>query len=174
MTNDTRRVFIAPVAEPVNGAWHDLSDFPDCDALTEAALAAIVRTPDNNMAEELDCSDVEGFGALFTGQHYIGVGEAWAAHMWLEDCDDMGIEPDVALAYASNMGERMPDPSDIANAYIGEYRDATALAEQWIDDGMLGEIPAALVNYIDAQAYGRDLILGGDVWESGGHFFYNR
>lgn len=111
---------------------------------------------------------------MFAGQYYIGTSEVWAAHMWLENCADAGVPDDVALAYAENTGERMPDPSDIADAYIGEFRSATELAEQWIDDGMLGDIPAALAGYIDAAAYGRDLVLGGDVWESNGHFFYKR
>ena len=35
------------------------------------------------------------------------------------------------------------------------------LAEELIEEGYLGEIPEHLINYIDAEAYGRDLMCSG-------------
>ena len=161
----TRRVFVAPVAEPVNGAWHDLADFAERWELEIAALAAIEKTTANNMAEELDCSDLEGFGALFTGQHYISTSEAWEAHEWLAACEAEGISEAVALAYAENTGERFPDPSDIADAYLGEYDNVQAYAESYVEEsGMLSGIDATVARYFDYEAFARDLVLGGDVW----------
>ena len=40
---------------------------------------------------------------------------------------------------------------------IYECNSFTELAEQFIDDGLFGEIPANLVNYIDYESIGRDL-----------------
>lgn len=161
----TRRVFVAPVAEPVNGAWHDLADFTERWELEIAALAAIKKTTVNNMAEELDCSDLEGFGALFTGQHYVGTSEAWDAHEWLTACEAEGISEAVALAYAENTGKRFPDPSDIADAYLGEYDNVQAYAESYVDEsGMLSGIDATVARYFDYEAFARDLVLGGEVW----------
>ena len=40
---------------------------------------------------------------------------------------------------------------------IYECNSFTELAEQFIDDGLFGEIPTNLVNYIDYESIGRDL-----------------
>lgn len=160
-----RRVFIAPVAEPCNGAWHDLSDFRDREELEAAAREAITKTPANAYADELDCPDVEGFGKLFTGQHYVSTAEAWTAHEWLTACEAEGISDDVALAYAENMGERMPDPSDIADAYLGEYDSVEAYADDYItESGLLDDVSDTVRQYFDYEAFARDLVLGGDIW----------
>ena len=173
-----RRAFIAPVAEPLNGAWHDLSDFAERWELEIAALAAI-KNDSPNVTEELDCPDVEGFGSLFTGQHYISPSEAWAAHEWLTACEEAGIDADVALAYAENMGERFPDVDTIQEAYIGEYEDVEAYAREFLDDcGTLNGVDDTIARYFDYEAYARDMVLGGDVWttdRNGGmvHIFRN-
>ena len=180
MTNATRRAFIAPVAEPLNGAWHDLSDYAERWELEIAALAAI-KNDSPNVTEELDCSDVEGFGSLFTGQHYISPSDVWAAHEWLTACEDAGISDDVALAYAGNIGAGLgdPNPSEIADAYLGEYESVREYAEQMADEmGLFDGVSDTLRNYFDYEAYARDMVLGGDVWttdRNGGmvHIFRN-
>lgn len=59
--------------------------------------------------------------------------------------------------------------------YIGKFRGFTDLAHHLVDEtGMLARIPSDIANYFDYEKYGNDLRLGGDVWESDGHFFYNR
>lgn len=58
------------------------------------------------------------------------------------------------------------------DAFAGEFRNAADLAEYICDDlGTLDEMPENLRPYFDYDAYGRDLILGGDFWQSGEYFF---
>lgn len=87
------------------------------------------------------------------------------------------LSDDAFLAYVENnayatesIEELMENAQD---QYAGYHKDFTALAESLIDDGVMGEIPPHLANYIDAEKFGRDLRIGGDYWENNGYFFRN-
>lgn len=175
---DTRRAFIAPVAEPLNGTWHDLSDYADCEALEVAAKAAMRLTHANNYGEELDCSDVEGFGSLFTGHHYISVADAWRAHEWLSDAErafGSADGADIALAFIDCTGDtitRLPDMDTIRDGYHGTYDNDEAMAEDYADEtGMLEGVPDSVRQYFDWPAFTRDLMLDTFV-EENGHYFW--
>jgi Antirestriction protein len=59
--------------------------------------------------------------------------------------------------------------------YYHGCSDFTELAEYFVDEGYLGEIPDRLRFYIDYDAYGRDLEIGGTFLEtSSGIFEYCR
>jgi antirestriction protein len=164
----SRRAFIAPVSEPLNGAWHDLADFVDVEDLQTAALEKIKRTAENNYGEELDCSDYDGFGSLFAGNHYTGLTELFTAHEWLEACEKTGIDSAIALAYRATLGGRdLPDVSDIQDAYQGTFSSAEDFGLYWVQD-VLGEydkIPDDIVLHVDWRSYG-EALLRGDFWEA--------
>jgi antirestriction protein len=89
--------------------------------------------------------------------------------------------PEAALsAYWDNIGSKseMPDKDTVEAAedcYIGEFNSLTHLAEHLCEEtGMLSEMPERLQPYFDFEKYGRDLQLGGDVWENEGFYFFNR
>ena len=44
--------------------------------------------------------------------------------------------------------------------------DMADVARQMVEEGAFGEIPAHLQNYIDYEAYGRDLFFGGTFVET--------
>lgn len=80
--------------------------------------------------------------------------------LWMDNCHE--TEP---------TRHRLDQAED---AYIGEFRDFTRLAEHLVDEsGMLSGIPSDIANYFDYEKYGNDLRLGGDVWESEGYYFRN-
>jgi hypothetical protein len=163
-TNTTRRAFVAPVSEPCNGAWHDLSDFSDLEEFTEAALAAIKKTPANNYGEELDCPDYEGFGNLFRGNYYTGLREVWGAHEWLEECESEGVEEEIALAYKANVGGNgYPDPEGIRDDYQGTFRNPEDFAIYWYQDvtGEYSSIPEDVVGFVDWRAIGERMLREG-------------
>ena len=54
-----------------------------------------------------------------------------------------------------------PDYSPDNFSFEGEAGSYAKLAEQMVDDGLYGEIPDHLVNYIDCEAIGRDLDCSG-------------
>jgi antirestriction protein len=59
--------------------------------------------------------------------------------------------------------------------YIGEYRDSQELADEYFTySGIFDGIPEHLTPYFDSGAYVDNLIIGGDIWETSGHYFWNR
>lgn len=57
---------------------------------------------------------------------------------------------------------------------LGEYRDREDFAADWLDQtGRLADVPEHPRHYIDFDAYGRDLVVGGAAMEHDGHWFYN-
>jgi antirestriction protein len=85
------------------------------------------------------------------------------------------ISEEAFLAFVemnSNATETLEELLEQASeSYAGEFKSFKELAEQQVDDGLWGDIPDHLKNYIDCEAIGRDLRLGGDFWENNGHFF---
>ena len=79
------------------------------------------------------------------------------------------------LAYCDILVFNDPKVEEAEEDYIGEFKDFTELAEHLVDEtGVLSNAPTALVAYFDYEAYGRDIRLGGDVWEHNGFYFNNR
>jgi antirestriction protein len=79
------------------------------------------------------------------------------------------------LAYCEILVWNDPKVEEAEEDYLGEFRNATELAEHLVDStGILSNAPTALVAYFDYEAYGRDIMLGGDAWEHNGFFFNNR
>ena len=78
-------------------------------------------------------------------------------------------------AYCEILCWNDPKVEEAEEDYIGEFRNATELAEHLVDEhGILANAPTSLVAYFDYEAYGRDIMLGGDAWEHNGFFFNNR
>ena len=159
------RVFIAPVSEPTNGTWHDLSDFTDCEGLEAAARAAMRLTPENNYGEELDCSDYKGFGDIFKGFAYISPMDAWVVYEWAQSLPSH-IPLAAALAYVMELGNPphdLPRISDLEEYYCGEWDSFLEYAENFLNEcGTLSSIPEEFRRYFDTEAYARDMKL--DYW----------
>lgn len=96
--------------------------------------------------------------------------------------NEYGIPAKAIFAYWGNLSPEWDDIAewieDAVSAYIGEAEGWNY--DQWLGfqmeemgiidiDGMLGELRF----YFDYEKYGRDLMLGGDVWESDGFYFFN-
>lgn len=88
---------------------------------------------------------------------------------------DMQIER--TMEWCNNFRITEPDEQTIEDCesnYLGyfatHYDFGTEMAERF---GILIGLPDMLHCYFDYSKYGRDLILGGDAWESKGHYFSN-
>jgi antirestriction protein len=97
--------------------------------------------------------------------------------------NEYGIPARAILAYWGNLDndwDKIAEWVEEANdCYIGEVEGFNA--HQWLGERMeeLGVIDAEgtmgeLRFYFDYEKFGRDLELGGDVWESDGFYFWNR
>lgn len=68
------------------------------------------------------------------------------------------------------LGQNEPDQIDIDLYEIDSLRD---LATQFVEDGLFGEIPKAIENYLDYDAIARDLAMDyGTVTIAGTHYAY--
>lgn len=54
--------------------------------------------------------------------------------------------------------------SKVKDVEVYELSSFTELAEQFVDEGLFGEIPSHLVNYIDYESIGRDLSFDYDLY----------
>jgi len=100
--------------------------------------------------EEIDC---KLFEALGVNQATFG--------KYLEACDEWHEDEKrrVTIAvgecgYRFDLGNDMPGDLDVDIYEVDSLRE---LAEQFVDEGLFGEIPAAIANYLDYDAIARDL-----------------
>ena len=164
------RIYVASLADYVagrlHGSWLEVSG--DADELAEgvAAMLAGSRLPG---AEEWAIHDYEGFGPLRLGEYETLETVARLARAIAEH----GPAPMHWADLVSNTDEATLDEFD--NVYQGHWESLTAFADSLWDDcgyeGVLDEvIPEGLRSYVrfDAEAYARDLELGGFIVSSEG------
>lgn len=90
--------------------------------------------------------------------------------MVLELPDDIQSELRALLSYVSNLEELHEKQDDII--HYSDCDDMADVAHYLIEEtGSLGEVPASLQNYIDYEAYGRDLEIEGTFVVTGRGIF---
>lgn len=167
------RVYIACLAAYNNGRlhgeWVDL-DGLDADDLQEKINAVLASSPIPN-AEEWAFHAYEGLPTTLGENPSLELvcklaelleehGEAFG--VWFENGTCDGMDPD-----------ELED--SFLEVYAGEHDSPADFAENLLEDlGELRGCPETLRRYFDYAAYGRDLVLGGDVWHSDGFYFWNR
>ena len=145
-----RRIYIACLesynAGRLVGAWLDLTDFVDCDALEVAAKAAI-------KGEEWAIHDHEGWYNLIG--EYTGLAECFALHETLTEAEDTHNSEVVAAAIAvSDMGREL---AQALESYCGAYdRKGDYAYECAEQDGSLEKIPECYRNHIDWESVEND------------------
>jgi antirestriction protein len=96
-----------------------------------------------------------------------------ARHCWIKS--DQGA---IFAAWIENFHLEKPseyDWEECKDCFQGEFRNAGDFAEHICDGcGTLDDMPEGLKPYFDYDAFGRDLILGGDYWQSGEYYFNNK
>ena len=143
----------------LKGQWLDLEDYDNYDDFKRACreLHADEHDP------EFMFQDFEGVPREFIGECYLKP-EFWD----YMNCD---IDDDVKEAFMYLFDEWNEERCN--STYIGEFDNRTKMAEQFVDEmGLLSEIPENLQYYFDYEAYGRDMELGGDVFEHNRHWFW--
>ena len=143
----------------LKGAWLDLEDYDDQDDFLRACRELHADESD----PELMFCDHEGIPREFIGECYLKP-EFWD----YMNCD---IDDDVKEAFMYLFDEWNEDRC--RDSYFGEFDSRTKMAEHLVDETcLLSEIPENLQCYFDYEAYGRDMELGGDVWEHNCHWFW--
>ena len=99
--------------------------------------------------DRIDCDLAKAFG-LHQGSvsHFLSCAEEW------EEADKFAVIIAVGECGYSFDKNTAPDGFDVDVYRVATMRD---LAEQFVDEGLFGEIPEHLANYIDLEAIARDL-----------------
>ena len=150
---DTLRIYVACLASynagTLYGEWIDVVDV---DIIREGIQEMLDSSPSLG-AEEWAIHGYEGFG-------FIGISEdedldrvaAWGALI-----AEHGL---AYAAYASHVGAVHADEAGFENAYCGEWDSEQAYGENLFDECYASEVPNHVRNYIDYEAFARDLFMG--------------
>lgn len=153
------------------GEWMDLTEFSDKDDF----IAACLKLHKDEEDPELMFQDYENIPEQFIGESFIAE-EFWEYMEAMENFDEDNKE---ALdIFIKNGGRDIKDMAqvieDFEEAYCGHFRNGLEdYAYELVEEGLFGEIPESIQNYIDYAAIARDLQYGGDNWEHEGHVFRN-
>lgn len=139
------------------GKWLNLDDYSDSEELKEAVASVPKINPNGERNEfvihdyELDYSYDPNFGehpdleAVFCYHELCEkYGKAFA--VWFS-CIKSSIHTDDYSEWENSFGD----------SFEGEFSSYNELAEHFVNEGLFGEIPDAIINYIDYEAIGNDL-----------------
>ena len=155
-TETAPRIYLACLASynagTLHGAWAHATDE---DALREAVVAMLADSPTDG-AEEFAIHDHEGFGS-WGPDEYEGLAEVAAKGAFIAEHGPLGAE---VLAHFSG---RLDEADAAFEEYAGEWPDLGHFAEDLTEQSGVA-IPDSVRLYVDYDAMGRDLELGGDVF----------
>ena len=125
-----------------------------------AARATLLRNAYGQPVEEFEIQFIDGeridaelFEALSVSQTDIGAYLEVVAE-WDDRQKIIVIIATGELGYRFRLGQDDPEQFDIDLYQIDSMRE---LAMQFVDDGLFGDIPKAIENYLDYDAIARDL-----------------
>lgn len=159
------RIYVACLAAYNNGilhgAWIDANDAED---MTEATQAMLKKSPMPD-AEEWAIHDYELPFKISEYESFESIAESVE---WIESQHDEEL---AALVLSECQGDTS-EAEKMMESYAGEFSSLRELGESRADDFL--DIPSHLENYIDYEAYGRDMSynMHSIQGESGTHYFY--
>ena len=168
-TTDTPRIYAACLASYnagiLHGRWIDATDV-DC---IREEIAAMLSESSEPIAEEWAIHDYENFGGLSLSE--------WPDLDKVAELGELIEEHGAAFAaYADNVGVDHATADGFQEAYCGEYETERDYAEELFDELYAHEVPEHVQNYIDYEAFARDLFMGDNYSiqaESGLYIFRN-
>lgn len=123
-----------------------------------------------NSAEEWAVHDSEGLPAAFRNTEWPDLRKLTERLDEMADLDD--DERDAYDYFCEVEGDA--DVDTFRERFIGSFNSWTEVAEHYVETaGLLDGVSEALARYFDFAAYGRDMRVGGDAYESGGYYFWN-
>jgi len=151
----------------IEGAWIDLTDLDKQEFYQECRKLHQDETDPEFMFQEWQCDDI--FDGMIS-EHGIDE-DFWELKETLENTQ---IDLDALTAYKNIFGDiDIRDFEDKFFCHIDEYNTERAFGEYMLEEmGELDQIPEHLRYYIDAEAYGRDLLIN-DFSEFDGFVFRN-
>lgn len=157
------RIYVASLSDynagRLHGIWLDANQAPED---LQLQITAMLRRSKEPRAEEWAIHDFEGFNGLHLGEwedltHVSRVAKGISQH-------------GLAFGHWATLVSEDEELDKFEDAYLGQWESVTDYAEHVLDDLGLDEeldrcVPDNLRPYVklDAEGFGRDLVLGGDV-----------
>ena len=132
-------------------------------AISEWLASVDLKRDDGEVREEWNVADIEDIPRNFVGDYDLD-DEFWE---YKEALEASHLDAEVfAAAMAAGI-----DLDSVEDRYRGEYRNDYEFAVELFDELYAHEVPEFMQNYIDYEAYARDLMM--DFTEADGHYFWN-
>jgi antirestriction protein len=159
------KVYVGTYAKYNNGKllgkWFDIEDYDD----KEEFLEACQNFHEDEDDPEFMFQDWEDIPGELISESCIDE-EVFVLEKMYQQYGKDAVQAFIALFDRWNKG-------NFEDRYLGYHDSVQDFAEEWLDDtGALNEIPEKFRPYIDFERYGRDMILGGDILEHEGYYFW--
>lgn len=170
--SDQLRVYVACLASynagTLHGKWIDLDGLDEHDLLDE--IKAMLSTSPEPDADEWAIHDYDGFPGDFVRM----LGEYPDLERLILHANAMAEHGEAWGRYVEIFGEEYANKEDFQDRYAGQWDKPGDYAEEYIEStGQLQEVPESLRYYIDYEALERGMVLGGDIYRSGGGHVFN-
>lgn len=174
-TETQPRIYVACLAAynagRLHGRWIDATQ--DLDGIWEEVRNMLAASPEPG-AEEWAIHDYEGFGSVSLSE-WEGFETVHELALFIEEHGELGAA--VLENFQNDLDQaRQTMEEDYAGCHKSVEHFAEELAEE---TGELAQVPERFRYYIDFEAMGRDMLLGGDIFtiKTGFeevHIFWNR
>ncbi len=159
---DCPRIYVACLAAynggRLHGKWIDLDEDTDLDTLWDKVKEVLKTSPEAG-AEAWAIHDYEGFEGY-------SVSESEDFETLIKIAEALRKHGAAFGAYLENEGDLDTALENFEEAYAGEYDSRSEFGQQLFDDTVdISAVPDYLRNYIDVEAWTRDLFLGGDYYD---------
>lgn len=165
-------IYVADLAAYNNGILHGvwIDATQDIDDIWKAVRDMLKTSPLKEEAEEWAIHDYMNFGKASLSE-YQGLESAHELALFIEEHGELG-----AAVLENFQGDIEQAETALSYDYAGKYESLADFAQELTEQTT--EVPETLAFYIDYEAMGRDLELGGDVFtiETGYqdvHIFWN-
>ena len=150
--SDTPKIYVRCLASynagHLHGKWIDATDH---DCIMEEIQEVLESSPDRG--EEWAIHDHEGFHGLELSE-YESIDR-------VAELGQLIAEHGAAFAaYANHVGVDFATEESFQDNFCGEHDSERAYAEELFDELYLHEVPEHVQNYIDYDAFARDLFMG--------------
>lgn len=138
-----------------HGSWLDLEGVTDADDIQEMIREEVLDSSPMRSAEEWAIHDYDGFGSYEVSEHE----DLWNLVALVSMKKKLEEEFEAALVYLQRAGEEPRDfnLSAFEDSYCGTWRTFLEYAEEIFWE--TNDVPEHLANYIDYEAYARDLMI---------------
>lgn len=167
------RAFFYVDGNPLNGVLVELDDTTGEDDILAALADAGFIPRDDDGEPQYDgnilVADVEGDLA----PEFLGRGGAFNLNDFTDAanyCERKCVPTGAVAAYIQDRGRW--DAGDFEDAYVGEYGSEKEFAQELFDDVYAHETPEFIAQYIDWEAFARDVFLS-DYNYLNGYVFRN-